>query len=93
MFSFNRRERGAVNNSIAMGRSDTPAGFGPAGYYMGKFAPRIGAYGLRVFIANDVIPQSAERNFKYRTMSPPSTPKTTTPPSAKPPPPSPSLPP
>ncbi len=55
----------AVNNSITMGRSDTPEGFGKNGYYMAKFTPRIGAYGSRIFVANNRIPRSAGRNFKY----------------------------
>jgi hypothetical protein len=54
-----------VNNGVTMGRPDTPAGFGPDGYYMAKFTPQIGAYGSRVFVANNRIPMSTGRNFKY----------------------------
>ena len=54
-----------VNNGVTMGRVDTPDGFGPDGYYMAKFTPRIGAYGSRVFVANNLIPMSTGRNFKY----------------------------
>ncbi len=55
-----------VNNSITMGRPDTPAGFGPAGFYMGKFIPRISITGSRVFVANTRLAKSTGRNFKYR---------------------------
>lgn len=59
----------AVNNSITMGRRDTPGGFGPEGYYMAKFAPRIGAYGSRVLVANNLLARSTGRNFKYRQLT------------------------
>ncbi|MFO8012569.1 MAG: hypothetical protein R6X20_04595 [Phycisphaerae bacterium] len=58
-----------VNNGVTMGRADTPDGFGPDGYYMAKFTPRIGAYGSRVFVANNRIPMSTGRNFKYRQLT------------------------
>jgi hypothetical protein len=54
-----------VNNSITMGRPDTPSGFGPDGYYMAKFTPRIAVYGPRVLVANNLLPMSTGRNFKY----------------------------
>jgi hypothetical protein len=58
-----------VNNGVTMGRADTPDGFGPDGYYMAKFTPRIGAYGSRVVVANNLIPMSTGRNFKYRQLT------------------------
>ncbi len=58
-----------VNNGVTMGRPDTPAGFGTGGYYMAKFTPRIGAYGSRVLVANNLIPKSTGRNFKYRQLT------------------------
>jgi len=54
-----------TNESISMGRPDYPEGFGPQGYYMHKFGPRIGVYGSRVFVANNYLPLSRGRNFKY----------------------------
>ena len=58
-----------INNSITMGRSDTPEGFGPEGYYMGKFIPRVSITASRVFVANTLIPKSTGRNFKYRQLT------------------------
>jgi len=59
-------EQAAVlNESITMGRPDFRAGFGPGGYYTHKFAARIAAYGSRVLIANNRLPISRGRNFKY----------------------------
>ena len=54
-----------LNESVSMGRPDNKVGFGPGGYYMHKFGPRIGVCGTRVFIANNVLPASGGRNFKY----------------------------
>jgi hypothetical protein len=48
-----------------MGRPDHAEGFGVGGYYMQKFGPRIGVYGSRVFVANNRLPMSRGRNFKY----------------------------
>jgi hypothetical protein len=59
-------ERAAVlNESVTMGRPDHPEGFGPDGYYLFKFGPRIAAYGSRVFVANNRLPISRGCNFKY----------------------------
>jgi len=55
-----------VNDSITSGRPDNRSGFGPDGFYMAKFGPRIGVYGSRVFVANNIIPKSEGRNFTYR---------------------------
>ncbi len=54
-----------LNRSVNMGRPDYPQGFGPQGFYMHKFAARIAAYGSRVFVANNLLPPSRGRNFKY----------------------------
>lgn len=54
-----------LNGSVSMGRPDNTAGFGPRGYYMHKFGSRVGVCGTRVFIANNVLPISRGRNFKY----------------------------
>jgi hypothetical protein len=55
----------ALNDMHTCGRPDTPEGFGPQGYYMDTFAPRIGAYGSQIFVANNFLPMSEGRNFKY----------------------------
>jgi len=55
-----------VNDAVKMGRPDYPDGFGEDGFYMHKFGPRIGAYGNHVFVANNCLPISRGRNFKYR---------------------------
>ena len=49
-----------------MGRPDYSDGFGEEGFYMHKFGARIGAYGSHVFVANNRLPISRGRNFKYR---------------------------
>jgi len=54
-----------LNESVSMGRPDNTKGFGPGGFYMYKFGPRLGVYGTRVFIANNVLAASRGRNFKY----------------------------
>lgn len=54
-----------VNESVTMGRPDYAEGFGIGGYYMFKFGPRIGVYGSRAFVANNLLPLSRSRNFKY----------------------------
>jgi hypothetical protein len=59
-------EHAAVHNeAVRMGRPDLPEGFGEGGYYLYKFGPRIGAYGSRVFVANNLLPESRGHNFKY----------------------------
>ncbi len=55
-----------LNESVKMGRPDYPDGFGENGFYMHKFGARIGAYGNHVFVANNRLPISRGRNFKYR---------------------------
>lgn len=55
-----------VNDMVKMGRPDYKDGFGKDGYYMHKFGPRVAAYGSHVFVANNLLPQSTGRNFKYR---------------------------
>jgi hypothetical protein len=54
-----------LNASVSMGRPDDKSGFGTNGYHMAKFGARIGAYGARVFVANNALPRSRGRNFKY----------------------------
>jgi hypothetical protein len=54
-----------LNESVRMGRPDNRDGFGEDGYYMHKFGPRIGAYGSHVLVANNLLPMSRGRNFKY----------------------------
>ena len=62
-----RFEHAAVmNDAVKMGRPDYPDGFGEEGFYMHKFGPRIGAYGNHIFVANNRLPISRGRNFKYR---------------------------
>jgi len=55
-----------LNDAVKMGRPDYKDGFGENGFYMHKFGPRIGAYGKHVFVANNRLPISRGRNFKYR---------------------------
>jgi len=55
-----------LNESVKMGRPDYPDGFGEDGFYMHKFGARIGACGKHVFVANNRLPISRGRNFKYR---------------------------
>jgi hypothetical protein len=55
-----------LNESVTMGRPDYAEGFGVGGYSMFKFGPRIGVYGSRVFVANNLLPLSRGRNFKYQ---------------------------
>ncbi|NQT85594.1 hypothetical protein HQ560_02455, partial [bacterium] len=55
-----------MNDAVKMGRPDYVDGFGEDGYYMHKFGARIGAYGRHVFVANNRLPISRGRNFKYR---------------------------
>ncbi len=55
-----------LNDSVKMGRPDYPDGFGEDGFYMHKFGARIGAYGRHVLVANNRLPISRGRNFKYR---------------------------
>ena len=55
-----------LNNSVKMGRPDYQDGFGEDGFYMHKFGARIAAYGKHVFVANNRLPISRGRNFKYR---------------------------
>jgi len=55
-----------LNDSVKMGRPDYKDGFGEDGFYTHKFGPRIGAYGRHVFVANNRLPMSRGRNFKYR---------------------------
>jgi hypothetical protein len=54
-----------VNQSVTMGRPDYAEGFGTDGYYMFKFGARVVVYGSRVFVANNYLPISRGRNFKY----------------------------
>jgi len=54
-----------LNESVTMGRPDYPDGFGEDGFYMHKFGPRIGAYGNHILIANNRLPISRGRNFRY----------------------------
>jgi hypothetical protein len=59
-------EQSAVlNDSVRMGRPDNTEGFGETGYYTHKFGPRIAVYGQRVLVANNLLPMSRGRNFKY----------------------------
>ena len=59
-------EQSAVlNDSVRMGRPDNVEGFGENGYYTHKFGPRIAVYGQRVLVANNLLPMSRGRNFKY----------------------------
>jgi len=59
-------EQSAVlNDSVRMGRPDDPEGFGEGGYYTHKFGPRVAVYGSNVLIANNLLPISRGRNFKY----------------------------
>ncbi|MDP6545695.1 MAG: hypothetical protein QGH60_17055 [Phycisphaerae bacterium] len=59
-------EQSAVlNDSVRMGRPDNTEGFGETGYYTHKFGPRIAVYGNRVLVANNLLPMSRGRNFKY----------------------------
>ncbi len=59
-------EQSAVlNDSVRMGRPDNIEGFGETGYYTHKFGPRIAVYGRRVLVANNLLPMSRGRNFKY----------------------------
>jgi hypothetical protein len=66
VFGCQFEDAAVLNESVTMGRPDYQEGFGPGGYYMYKFGPRIGAYGSRVFIANNVLAKSRGRNFKYQ---------------------------
>ncbi len=66
------QDSAVVNDSMTCGRTGGSGvgpvhklGFGPDGFYMAKFAPRIGAYGAQVFVAANVLPKSEGRNFKY----------------------------
>jgi len=59
-------EQSAVlNDSVRMGRPDNVEGFGENGYYTHKFGPRIAVYGQRILVANNLLPMSRGRNFKY----------------------------
>jgi len=59
-------EQSAVlNDSVRMGRPDNIEGFGETGYYTHKFGPRIAVYGQRILVANNLLPMSRGRNFKY----------------------------
>ncbi len=55
-----------LNDMVRMGRPDDVKGFGDDGFYMHKFGPRIGVYGSDVLVANNLLPLSRGRNFKYR---------------------------
>ena len=54
-----------LNDMVRMGRPDDVEGFGENGFYMHKFGPRIGVYGRDVLVANNMLPLSRGRNFKY----------------------------
>ena len=53
-----------LNDYDTCGRKEAPDGFGLEGFHMAKFAARIGAYGSRVFVANNLLPKS-DGNFLY----------------------------
>jgi hypothetical protein len=54
-----------MNDFDTRGRLEAQAGFGADGFHMARYAARIQAYGSRVFIANNGLPLSAGRTFKY----------------------------
>jgi len=66
VFGCKLEHAAVLNESVKMGRPDYPDGFGEDGYYMHKFGARIGVYGKHVFVANNRLPISRGRNFKYR---------------------------
>lgn len=66
VFGCKLEHAAVVNDAVKMGRPDYPDGFGEDGFYMHKFGARIGAYGNHVFVANNCLPISRGRNFKYR---------------------------
>ena len=59
------QDAAVLNEGVSMGRPDYVQGFGQDGFYMYKFGPRIGVYGSRVLVANNRLPMSRGRNFKY----------------------------
>jgi hypothetical protein len=66
IFGCKLEHAAVLNDAVKMGRPDYPNGFGEDGFYMHKFGARIGAYGNHVFVANNCLPMSRGRNFKYR---------------------------
>ncbi len=61
VFGSSFTDSAVINNSI-------DEGFGEDGFYMAKFAPRIGVYGSRVLVANNTLPPS-QKNFKYKQIT------------------------
>jgi hypothetical protein len=54
-----------LNDFDTRGRLEAQAGFGLEGFHMARYAARIQTYGSRVFVANNCLPMSATRNFKF----------------------------
>jgi hypothetical protein len=54
-----------LNDFDTCGRPESPEGFGSEGFHMARYAARIAAYGSRVLVANNALPESTERCFAY----------------------------
>jgi hypothetical protein len=54
-----------VNDHDTRGRLEAREGFGLDGFHMARYAARVQVYGSRVFVANNCLPMSGRRNFKY----------------------------
>jgi hypothetical protein len=53
-----------LNDFETAGRPESPEGFGPEGFHMARYAARIGVYGSRILIANNLLPETT-RCFGY----------------------------
>jgi hypothetical protein len=56
---------GCVLTNAAAMNGMVDEGFGPDGFYMAKFTPRIGVYGSRVLVANNLLPRP-DKCFLYK---------------------------
>jgi hypothetical protein len=54
-----------LNDFDTCGRWESPEGFGEDGFHMARYAARIAVYGSRVFVANNLLPDSPRRCFGY----------------------------
>lgn len=61
---YGRLVMGCILQDAAVLNDAIDEGAGASGFYMDKFGARIAVYGSRVFVANNVLPQSS-KNFAY----------------------------
>lgn len=59
-------ENSCMTNDVeTCGRKESREGFGPDGFHMARYVGRIGAYGSRVLVANNLLAKSPKHCFGY----------------------------